>query len=190
MSDGPEDIWERSRPGRAVDMGLRRRAVAAVVQGGMSTRAAAARFGLSAPSVSRWVKRFRERGHVRPDARGGGRRSQVEAEGERIVRILEARPELSSRALGEALAAEGVRFLRPDPARVPQAPPDGVEPPPRRPPPAEALEGKWRAWSGSACATATSSPIVACRAGHERANRNDLVCPTRGPLKKRGSDFP
>ena len=109
MAEGSEDALVVSGRGRAVDMGLRRRAVAAVVQDGMSTREAAARFGLSAPSVSRWVKRFRERGHVEPDARGG-RPSLVETERDRIVRILEARPELSSRALGEALAAEGVRF--------------------------------------------------------------------------------
>ena len=38
-----------------------------------------------------------------------GSPSLVEPERDRIVRILEARPELSSRALGEALAAEGVR---------------------------------------------------------------------------------
>ena len=110
MSDGTEDILEVSRRGHAIGMELRRRAVAAVLEEGMSTRAAAARFGLNSSSVSRWVKRFRERGHVRPDARGGGRRSQVEAERDRIVRILEACPEMSSRALGEALAAEGVRF--------------------------------------------------------------------------------
>ena len=109
MAEGPEDALAVPGRGRAVELGLRRRAVAAVLQGGMSTRAAAARFGLSAPSVSRWVKRFRERGHVRPDPQGGGRPSPVEAERDLIVRILEARPELSSRALGEALAAEGVR---------------------------------------------------------------------------------
>ena len=109
MAEGPEDGSEKSRRGRAVGMALRSRAVAAVLEEGMSTRAAAARFGLSAPSVSRWVKRFRERGHARPDARGGSL-SRVGAERDRIVRILEARPELSSRALGEALAAEGVRF--------------------------------------------------------------------------------
>ena len=109
MAEGPEDRSEKSRRGRAVGMALRSRAVAAVLEEGMSTRAAAARFGLSAPSVSRWVKRFRERGHARPDARGGSL-SPVEAERDRIVRLLEACPELSSRALGEALAAEGVRF--------------------------------------------------------------------------------
>ena len=109
MADGPEDALTESRRGRAVDMGLRGRAVAAVVQGGMSGRAAAARFGLAATSVNRWVRRFRERGHVRADARGG-RPSRSEPERERIVRLLEARPELSSRALSEALAAEGVRL--------------------------------------------------------------------------------
>ena len=109
MAEGPGDAPEKSGRGRAVGMALRSRAVSAVLEEGMSTRAAAARFGLSAPSVSRWVKRFRERGHARPDARGGSL-SPVEAERDRIVRILEARPELSSRALGEALAAEGVRF--------------------------------------------------------------------------------
>ena len=71
--------------------------------------AAARRFGLGERNVSRWVKRFLERGHVRPDARGG-RPSLVELERERIVRLLEARPEMSSRALIDALAAEGVRL--------------------------------------------------------------------------------
>ncbi len=98
-----------SGPGRAVGVELRERAVAAVLQEGMSMAAAARRFGLGERNVSRWVKRFVERGHVRPDARGG-RPSRVEAERERIVRLLEARPELSSRALSEALAAEGVQL--------------------------------------------------------------------------------
>ncbi len=109
MADGPEGALTESRRGRAVDMGLRGRAVAAVLEEGMSARAAAARFGLAATSVNRWVRRFRERGHVRADARGG-RPSRAEPERDRIVRLLEARPELSSRALSEALAAEGVRL--------------------------------------------------------------------------------
>ena len=109
MADRPEGALTESRRGRAVDMGLRGRAVAAVLEEGMSARAAAARFGLAATSVNRWVKRFRERGHVRADARGG-RPSRAEPERDRIVRLLEARPELSSRALSGALAAEGVRL--------------------------------------------------------------------------------
>ena len=109
MVEGPEGALAASQRGRAVGVELRERAVAAVVQEGMSARAAAARFGLGRRNVSRWVKRFRERGHVRADARGG-RPSRVEAERDRIVRLLEARPEISSRALSEALAAEGVRL--------------------------------------------------------------------------------
>ncbi len=109
MADGPDGALTESRRGRAVGAELRGRAVAAVLQEGMSPRAAAARFGLAATSVRCWVKRFRERGHVREDARGGSS-SRTEPERERIVRILEARPELSSRALSEALAAEGVRL--------------------------------------------------------------------------------
>ena len=109
MAEGPEGVPVGSGPGRAVGVELRSRAVAAVVQGGMSARAAAARFGLGERSVNNWVKRFRERGHVLADARGG-RPSLVEPERGRIVRILEARPELSSGALSEALAAEGVQL--------------------------------------------------------------------------------
>ncbi len=109
MADGTDGALTESRRGRAVGAELRGRAVAAVLEEGMSGRAAAARFGLAARSVNRWVRRFRARGHVRADPHGG-RPSRVEAERDRIVRILEARPELTSRALSEALAAEGVRF--------------------------------------------------------------------------------
>ena len=110
MADGTDSVLTESRRGRAVGVELRERAVAAVLEEGMSGRAAAARFGLAATSVKRWVRRFRARGHVRADARRGGPPSRVEAERERIVRILEARPEISSRALSKALAAEGVRL--------------------------------------------------------------------------------
>ncbi len=109
MTEEPGSALTESRRGRAVGAELRGRAVAAVLEEGMSGRAAAARFGLAATSVRCWVKRFRERGHVRADARGGAP-SPVEAERERIVRLLEARPEMSSLALSEALAAEGVRL--------------------------------------------------------------------------------
>ena len=107
MADG---VLTEPRRGRAVGVELRERAVAAVLEEGMSARAAAARFGLAATSVNRWVRRFRARGHVRADARSAGPSSRVEAERDRIVRLLEARPELTSRALSEALAAEGVRL--------------------------------------------------------------------------------
>ena len=97
------------RQGRAVSEDLRAAAVAAVLREGMSIRAAARRFGLPRSSVGNWLERFRERGHVRPDRRGG-RRSRIEPEQERILRILEARPGLSMYGLRDALAAEGLVF--------------------------------------------------------------------------------
>ena len=83
-------------------------AVAAVL-GGLKPAAAARRFGLGATTLRRWVKQFREQGHVRP-GRQGGSRSRIEPERERIFRILAARPELSICGLRDALAAEGLAF--------------------------------------------------------------------------------
>lgn len=71
---------------------------------------AAQLYEVSESSVWLWVQRFRERGHVRPDRRGGGGVSRIEPERERIVRILKARPALSTHGLRKALAAEGVTF--------------------------------------------------------------------------------
>ena len=97
------------RQGRPVGEELRRLAVAAVVEDGMSAAAAARRFGMAGESVRRWVKRFREQGHVRRE-RMGGSASRIEPERERILRILEARPGLSMYGLRDALAAEGLAF--------------------------------------------------------------------------------
>ena len=104
-----EDELPGPKPGRAVSLDMRGRAVAAVVRGGMSARAAARRFGLARTSVCRWVGQFREQGHVRPRKQGGST-SRIEPERERILRILVARPELAVKGLREALAAEGLSF--------------------------------------------------------------------------------
>ncbi|MCY3672920.1 MAG: hypothetical protein OXH14_17815 [Alphaproteobacteria bacterium] len=104
-----ETLAERRR-GRPVAEDLRRRTVAAVVEKGMSARAAGRLFDVGGDSVALWVRRFRERGHVRPDRRGGGRRSRIEGERERILRILEAQPAISMYGLRDALAAEGLEF--------------------------------------------------------------------------------
>ncbi len=97
------------RQGRAVGLDMRGQAVAAVVRGGMSGRAVARQFGLAPATVRRWVKQFREHGHVRPGKQGGGV-SRIEPERERILRILAARPELTVLELRDALAAEGLSF--------------------------------------------------------------------------------
>ncbi len=97
------------RPGAAVAEDLRRRAVAAVVERGMSIREAGLKFGVAATSVFRWVRRFRARGHVRAD-KPAGRASRIEPHRERIFRLVEERPELSGRALRAVLAGEGLVF--------------------------------------------------------------------------------
>ena len=107
--DGSTDGLPERRRGRAVSEDLRAAAVAAVLREGMSIRAAARRFALARSSVDTWMKRFRERGHVRSDSKGG-RASRIEPEHERILRILAARPGLSMYGLRDALAAEGLEF--------------------------------------------------------------------------------
>ena len=108
MNESMDGLPARRR-GRAVSEDLRAAAVAAVLREGMSHRAAARRFALARSSVGNWVQRFRERGHVRADARGG-RASRIEPHRERILRILAARPGLSMYGLRDALAAEGLEF--------------------------------------------------------------------------------
>ena len=105
----PAGALRRPRRGRPVGEDLRSMAVAAVVEEGMSAAAAARRFGLARASVGNWVRRFLERGHVRPD-RMGGSASRIEPHRERILRILEARPALTMYGLRDALATEGLEF--------------------------------------------------------------------------------
>jgi transposase len=52
-------------------MDLRERAVFAVEHGGMSCRAAAARFGVAPSTVINWMKRLRSQGDVAPGQMGG-----------------------------------------------------------------------------------------------------------------------
>ena len=66
---------------KALSLDLRSRVLAAVAAGA-SHRQAAARFGVSAASVSRWRTRARQLGDARPKALGGDRRSaRIEAPG-------------------------------------------------------------------------------------------------------------
>ena len=110
VTNGPVEAALRPRRGgRPVNEELRGLAVAAVLERGMSAEAAARHFGLAANSVRRWIRRFRERGHVRPEKIGGSD-SRIEPERERILRILAARPAISMYGLRDALAAEGLVF--------------------------------------------------------------------------------
>lgn len=60
---------------RALSVDLRQRVVAAI-DGGMSCRQAAERFGVSAASAIRWRGRLKEVGDVVPKRQGGDRKSK------------------------------------------------------------------------------------------------------------------
>ncbi len=64
---------------KALSLDLRVRVLEAVAEG-LSHRAAAARFGVSAASIGSWRRRARVEGDPRPRALGGDRRSgRIEA---------------------------------------------------------------------------------------------------------------
>ena len=105
----PEDALPAPKQGRAASMEVRGLAVAAVLRGGRTAAAAARTYGVRERSVQRWLKQFREVGHLRPGRQGGGKPG-VERHRDAVFRILAAQPWLSSYGLRDALAAEGVRF--------------------------------------------------------------------------------
>jgi transposase len=66
--------------GKPYSMDLRERVVAAVEQGGLSRRRAAAQFGLGINTVILWVRRFRETGSIRPGQMGGHKPKAIAGE--------------------------------------------------------------------------------------------------------------
>ncbi len=94
---------------KALSNDLRERVLAAI-DGGMSRRQAAARFGVSASSAIRWDDRRRREGDFRPKALGGDRRSaKIEAHAGAILSLLEAQPDLTLAELQACLGERGVR---------------------------------------------------------------------------------
>ena len=88
---------------------LRERVVAAVAEGASFHRAAA-RFGVSVSSASRWSEQFAQEGHIAPKpTRGDDRLPTIEGQADRILSTYEARPGIFLRALRDALAAQGVQ---------------------------------------------------------------------------------
>lgn len=95
---------------KALSLDLRTRVLASVA-GGASHREAAARFGVSAASVSRWRALERARGDAHPGPLGGDRRSgRVEAQGGLIRRLLDATPDITVEELRHALGVQGHWF--------------------------------------------------------------------------------
>ena len=87
---------------------LRQRVVAFVSEGA-SCREAAARFGVSAASASRWAARLRQDGHVASRPMGGDRHSHhTEAHKALILAALRRKPAIFLRELRDHLAERGL----------------------------------------------------------------------------------
>ena len=93
---------------KALSVDLRDRVVAAI-EGGMSCRQAALRFGVSASSAIRWRALSRLQGDVRPGPLGGDRRSgRIEAHAALILGLLEQKRDITLAELRAGLAEHGV----------------------------------------------------------------------------------
>jgi transposase len=93
---------------KALSVDLRERVVRAVAEG-VSCRAAAGRFGVSASSAIRWCARLRATGSVVPGRPGGDRRSgRIEAHAALILQQVERTPDLTLAELKAALAQSGL----------------------------------------------------------------------------------
>jgi transposase len=94
--------------GKALSVDLRDRVVAAV-EGGLSRRKAAERFGVSISSAIRWTARSRTSGTVRPRPVGGDQRSgRIEACAPVILAAVEAKPDITLVELRAVLSECGV----------------------------------------------------------------------------------
>lgn len=95
--------------GRALSVDLRERVMAAV-DGGMSCRAAAARFGVGVSSAIRWRQQQLSQGHLKPGRPGGDVRSMaLEAHGDYRRALVEAPSDLTLDEIRAALAARGMQ---------------------------------------------------------------------------------
>jgi transposase len=93
---------------RSLSVDLRRRVVDAI-EGGLSWRAAAQRFGVSASSAIRWRAQERREGDVRPKRQGGDRHSQrIEAHAELILSAVATKNDITLAELRERLKERGV----------------------------------------------------------------------------------
>ena len=80
---------------RPLSTDLRERLISAV-EGGMSRRSAAERFGIAASTSIKWVDRWRRSGDIRPQPQGGDRRShRIEAHAEEILALVEEKPDIT-----------------------------------------------------------------------------------------------
>jgi len=96
---------------RSLSVDLRRRVVGAI-EGGLSCRAAAERFGVSASSAIRWRAQEQREGDIRPKLQGGDRHShRIEAHAELILSALAAKSDITLAELRERGVAVAIGTL-------------------------------------------------------------------------------
>ena len=95
---------------RAYSQDLRDRVIDAVESEGLSRRAAARRFGVSAAAAIKWLQRFHRTGERRSAGTGGHRPSKVQPHRAWVVGVLTAQPDITLAAVAARLWTErGVR---------------------------------------------------------------------------------
>src|SRR3546814_2502199 len=91
---------------KSISEDLRSRVIAAV-DGGLSRRAAAERFGVAAASAVRWVREWRESGSTRAKPQGGDMRSRrIEVHHDVILSAIEEEVDITLVELAEMLRSE------------------------------------------------------------------------------------
>lgn len=94
--------------GKPLSMDLRERVIAAI-DGGMSRRGAATRYGIAPSTAIRWDNDRRKAGSFAPKRQGGDMRSQrIEAHAGVIHAALEETPDITLSELCERLSERGI----------------------------------------------------------------------------------
>ena len=88
---------------KSLSKDIRERVVSAV-EGGMTRRSAAKRFGVAPSTAIKWVDRWRRTGDIGPRPRGGDHRShRIEAHAEEILALIVGTPDTTLAELAEHL---------------------------------------------------------------------------------------
>jgi len=88
---------------KSLSKDIRERVVSAV-EGGMTRRSAAKRFGVAPSTVIKWVDRWRRTGDIGPRPRGGDHRShRSEAHAEELLALIVGTPDTTLAELAEHL---------------------------------------------------------------------------------------
>jgi transposase len=123
MRVGGDSLWWRililcngfmiggQRMGKPLGMDLRHRVIASI-EGGLSTRAAAARFSIGIATAGAWARLKRKTGEVRPARQGPPPGSKLDPHEAFILGLIERTPDIAlAEIAGQLQADRGVRAV-------------------------------------------------------------------------------